>query len=64
MGKSTLTGYEPMREKDTSPSYVHSRKTMVTAVPEHRKLPGLRGRGDVQAGTSISTETKGMLSVG
>lgn len=63
MGKSTLTGYEPMRETDISPSSVHPRWTKAMAISEHSKLPGPRGKGDIQAGPSISTETKGMQSV-
>ena len=34
MWKTALTGCEPMKEKDLSSSYIHSKQTMVTAVTE------------------------------
>lgn len=60
MGKSTLTGYEPTWERQTiSPRiHVHHKGGQGNGYIRAQQASGPRGKGDIQAGPSISTETK------
>lgn len=53
---------EPLGERDTSPCYVHSRQTMLTAVTEAQELSGLGGRRDIQTGASLLRDKQHSIS--